>query len=322
MPKLKVIFDTDPGIDDAMALLLLARHPDVELLGITTVFGNGGIDTTTRNALYLKDRFGLACPVARGAAGPITGEAAGPSPEFVHGANGLGNIVLPPKLTASEDPRPAARLLIDLIRQHPHEITLIAVGRMTNLALALALDPAIAGLVKQVVVMGGAFGRNGHTGNVTPVAEANIFGDPVAADIAFGASWPVVIVGLDVTKEVTMSNAYVDGLGATGEDGKFVRAISEYYARFYNAREGIDGFFVHDASAVSYALHPEYFTTERGQIRVASDGIARGQTISKPEGKSFAPGAWDDRPMQSICVGVDSAKLLALYSSIFAPEQS
>jgi purine nucleosidase len=317
MPKHKIIFDTDPGIDDAMALLLLARHPDVDLLGVATVFGNGGIDTVTHNALFLKDRFGFTAPVARGAAGPISGDALGPPPAFVHGENGLGNIELPATTRATLDPRPAHRLIIDLVRQYPHEVRIIAVGRMTNLALALEEAPEIAGLVKDVVVMGGAFGRNGHTGNVTPVAEANIYGDPVAADIAFGAKWPVTIIGLDVTKEVTMTTTYVDELATTGEDGRFVRAISSHYETFYKGREGIEGFFVHDASAVTYALHPEFFATERGQIRVVPDGIAKGQTIIKPEGQSFAPGPWDDRPMQTIAIGVQGGRVLALYRGIF-----
>jgi inosine-uridine nucleoside N-ribohydrolase len=317
MPKLKVIFDTDPGIDDAMALLLLARHPDVELLGVTTVFGNSGIDIVTRNALFLKDRFGFTAPVARGAATAIDDVAVPHAAHLVHGENGLGNIALPATLHATLDARPAHQLIIDLIRQQPGEITLIAVGRMTNLALALRAAPDIAGLVRQVVVMGGAFGRNGHTGNVTPVAEANIIGDPVAADIAFGANWPVVIVGLDVTKEVTMTPAYVDELASTGADGEFVRDIAAHYAAFYRAREGIDGFYVHDASAVTYALHPEFFATERGRIRVVPDGIARGQTISQPEGQKFPPGAWDNRPLQTICVGVQGGRVLALYRSIF-----
>src|SRR6185437_5997170 len=181
-PKLQVVFDTDPGIDDAMALLLLARHPEVELLGVTTVFGNGGIETVTRNALHLKDRFGFTAPVAQGAAGAIDDMAVPHAAHLVHGDNGLGGIALPATIHATLDPRPAHQLIIDLIRQRPGEIT---------------------GLVKEVVVMGGAFGRNGHTGNVTPVAEANIFGDPVAADIAFGATWPVVIVGLDRSEEHT-----------------------------------------------------------------------------------------------------------------------
>ena len=157
MPKLKVIYDTDPGVDDAMALLLMARHPDVEVVGIVSSFGNGTIDTTTRNALYLKQRFGLVAPVARGAARPITGAEPSEPPTFVHGDNGLGNIELPP-VTATEDPRPAYRLIIDLLRQSPGEITIIAVGRMTNLALALAEAPEVAQLARRLVVMGGAFG--------------------------------------------------------------------------------------------------------------------------------------------------------------------
>jgi inosine-uridine nucleoside N-ribohydrolase len=318
MPKLKVIFDTDPGIDDAMALLLLARHPEIELIGVTTVFGNGGIETVTRNALYLKDRFGFSAPVARGADRPYHGAEVPPATSQVHGDNGLGDIALPDRIAATADARPAHRLIIDLVRAHPHEVTLIAVGRMTNLALALEAAPDIAGLVKGVVVMGGGFGFNGHIGNVTPVAEANVIGDPVAADIAFGASWPVVIVGLDVTKEVTMSSDYVADLATNGgEDGRFVAAISAFYARFYKDREGIDGFFVHDASAVTYALHPEYFATVRGQIRVVPDGIAKGQTILKREGEKFPPGAWDGRPLQTVCTGVQAGRVLALYRGLF-----
>jgi len=114
-----------------------------------------------------------------------------------------------------------------------------------------------------------------------------------------------------------MSTAYVDELATTGEDGQFVRDISRHYERFYNSREGVGGFFVHDASAVTYALHPEFFATERGQIRVVSGGIADGQTIIKPEGQSFAPGPWDDRPVQTIAIGVQSGRVLALYRHIF-----
>jgi inosine-uridine nucleoside N-ribohydrolase len=317
MPKHKIIFDTDPGIDDAMALLLLARHPDVDLLAITTVFGNGGIETVTRNALFLKDRFGVAAPVAQGADRAIGSNAPPAAAHHVHGDNGLGGIDIPEKLGATLDPRPAHRLIVELVKQHPHEVRILAVGRMTNLALALAEAPEIAGLVKDVVVMGGAFGRNGHWGNVTPVAEANIYGDPVAADIAFGAAWPAAIIGLDVTKEVTMTPGFVEELAATGEDGRFVRDICGHYQRFYRTRDNIEGFFVHDASAVTYALNPEFFATERGQIRVVPDGIAKGQTIIKPEGVNFPPGEWDGRPMQTIAIGVQSGRVLALYRSIF-----
>jgi inosine-uridine nucleoside N-ribohydrolase len=312
MARLKVLYDTDPGVDDAMALLLMARHPNVELMGIVTTFGNGTIETTTRNALYLKQRFDLACPVARGAAGPIVGEASPPA-DFVHGSNGLGDIALPP-VTATPDQRPAHRLIIDLLRAHPGEITIIAVGRMSNLALALREAPEIAGLVKGVVVMGGAFGRNGHYGNVSPVAEANIWGDPTAADIVFGADWPVAIVPLDVTHETVMSDRYVNELACdAGEDGRFVREISAFYQNFYKQSAGIDGFPVHDSSAVAYALHPEFYRTETGPVRVVTDGIAVGQTIIKPDGRTFPPGPWDDRPSQTIATSVDAAAVLDFY---------
>lgn len=313
MSKIKVIYDTDPGIDDAMALLLMARHPDIEVVGIVSSFGNATIDTTTRNALYLKERFGLAAPVARGAARPITGEEPSDPPTFVHGDNGLGNIDLGP-VTATEDPRPAHRLIIDLLRESPGEITIIAVGRMTNLALALGEAPEVAHLAQRLVVMGGAFGRNGHYGNVTPVAEANIWGDPTAADIVFGAAWPVTIVPLDVTHETVMSDAYVNELAeVAGEDGRFVRVVSRFYQGFYNESMGIWGFPVHDSSAVAYALHPEFYTVETGSVRVVTEGIAFGQTIIRPDGRSYPPGPWDDRPSQTIATGVNAQAVLDFY---------
>jgi purine nucleosidase len=314
MPKLKVIYDTDPGIDDAMALLLLARHPDVELIGVTSVFGNHTVDVTTRNALYLKQLFGFKAPVARGAASGIGMPRVGPPPTHVHGDNGLGGIPIP-EITATLDPRPAAQLIVDLVRQYPGEVTIIAVGRMTNLALAARLDPGVVPLVKAVSVMGGGFGRNGHGGNVTPVAEANIYGDPVGADIAFGAEWPLTIVPLDVTLESVMTDAYVAELARdAGADGQFLHDVSRFYARFYGSSGQVrDGFPVHDSSAVAYALHPEMFRTERGAVRVVPDGIAKGQTILRPDGYFDWAADWKDRPSVNVCVGVDAPAFLKFY---------
>lgn len=312
MQKLKIIYDTDPGVDDAMALLLLARHQRIELIGVTTVFGNADIATTTRNALYLKQKLGFSAPVAQGAGAPLVGQPDDP-PTFVHGMNGLGDIDLP-DLTETADPRPAHQLIIDLVRANPGEVTIIAVGRMTNLERALREAPEIVGLVRQVVVMGGAFGRNGHTGNVTPVAEANIWGDPDAADIVFGAAWPVAIAGLDVTQQTIMTDAYLAELAtAAGSDGAFVRAISAFYQNFHRESAGLDGFYVHDSSAVALALHPEFYTMETGAIRVVTQGIAIGQTIIRPDSRNYPPGAWDNRPSQSIAVAVDAESVLKLY---------
>ena len=249
---MKVIFDTDPGIDDAMALLYLSKLPEIDLLGITTVVGNADIATTTRNALFLRERFGIAAPVIQGAGQTLDGKAK-PEPVLVHGHNGLGDIAIPETIDQSGlRPGTAAQFIIDTLRAHPGDVTIIAVGRMTNLALALRQDPAIAGLAKQVVIMGGAFGYEGRSGNITPAAEANIYGDPVAADEIFAAAWPVVVVGLDVTHDIVLTEGYLAALSAeAGENGELLRQMSDHYARFYKDVMGLAGVVGHDLLAVT-----------------------------------------------------------------------
>jgi inosine-uridine nucleoside N-ribohydrolase len=315
----KVLFDTDPGVDDAMALLFLQQHPAIDLIGITTVHGNAHIDVTTRNALYLCERFGIAVPVARGARHPLLQYKAEP-PTFVHGDDGLGNVGLSFEPTRQADDRPAYRLIIDTVRQHPGEVTLVAVGPLTNLALAVKEDPEIAQLVREVVIMGGAFGVNGQGGNVTPVAEANIIGDPHAADIVCTASWPVTLVGLDVTHQVLMSNDLFGQLrDQGGSDGQFMWDISRFYVDFYSTREQIPGCYVHDSSAVAYVIDPTLFELRRGPVRVVDSGIAIGQTVQQPDHRSYAPGPWDGYPSQNVCVAVDAPRLLQLFMDTFVP---
>ncbi|MBB5754295.1 nucleoside hydrolase [Prosthecomicrobium pneumaticum] len=313
MKPTKIIFDTDPGVDDAMALLFIEAAPALDLVGITTVFGNGGVETTTRNALYLKHRFGLAAPVAKGADRPLSGlEVADAG--HVHGENGLGGVVIPPAIPGELDPRPAHRFIIDTVRAHPGEITLLAVGRMTNLALALREDPEIASLVERVVIMGGAFGFAGHSGNVTPVAEANIAGDPQAADEIFGAAWEVVVIGLDVTQETLMTTAYLAALrDEGGEAGRFIWEISRFYEAFYRDATGAEGVFGHDFSAAAYIVAPQLFALRGGPIRVVTEGIAEGQTIQQSELRKFAPNAWSGRPSHRIATAVDAERSLALF---------
>jgi purine nucleosidase len=313
----KVIYDTDPGVDDAMAFVLQVLHPDIELIGVTSVFGNATIDTTTRNACYLAGRFAPGVPVARGAASPLDG--APPAPlAAIHGDDGLGNIgPWEEDETASLDARAASRFIIDSVRERPSEVTIIAVGPLTNLALALAEDPKIASLVKQVIVMGGAFGIAGVNGNVTPAAEANIFGDPHAADLVFGADWPVTIVGLDVTQQVVMTTAYLAFLrDCGGEPGRFVWDVSRHYETFHRDTENLQGIYVHDASAVACLLAPDLFTPRRGPVRVLTEGIAAGHTIQKPEGMPCAAPAWDSRPSCDVCVGVEVDGVLSLYERV------
>ena len=313
----KVILDTDPGVDDAMALRFLTRRPELELVGLTTVHGNADIETVTRNALHLKDRFGFAAPVAHGSGVTLLSRAGQPA-WHVHGSNGLGDIDLGGDVRAVQDGRRAHRMMIDLIRGHPHEITLIAVGPLTNLARLLDKDPEAARLVAGVVVMGGAFGTRGHTGNVTPVAEANIANDPEAADAVFTAPWPVTAIGLDVTQQVVMDGAYLDRLrDAGGEDGRFLYDVSRNYRTFHQRSRRLDGIFAHDSLAVAFALRPELFTLRRGPVRVVCGGLASGQTIQKPEQSAFPVGAWDAHPAQSVAVDVDVDGVLALFAGTF-----
>ncbi|MFM0626592.1 nucleoside hydrolase [Paraburkholderia xenovorans] len=313
MSKHKVIYDTDPGVDDAMALVFQALHPDIELLGVTSVFGNATIETTTRNARVLAGRFAAGVPVAQGAAAPL--ERSAPEPlAWIHGDNGVGNIALDTTDAAALDARPAHRFIIETVRAHPGEVTLLAVGPLTNLALALADDPQIASLVKQVVIMGGAFGTDGVLGNVTPAAEANILGDPDAADIVFGAAWPVAIVGLDVTQRTIMSHEYLASLrDRGGAAGQFVWEVSRHYEAFHEQSAQLEGIYVHDSSAVAYVLAPQLYTTRSGPVRVLTEGIAVGQTIQKPSAMPVPAPAWDSRPDCKICVEVDVPGMLALY---------
>jgi purine nucleosidase len=310
---MKVIFDTDPGIDDAMALLYLSKLPEIELLGITTVVGNANIETTTRNALFLRQKFGIAAPVIRGAGETLDGVIK-PEPAIVHGVNGLGEIDIPDVDESDLLQGTASQFIIDTIKAHPGEVTIIAVGRMTNLALALRAEPGIAKLAKQVIIMGGAFGYKGRSGNVTPLAEANIHGDPVAADEMFAAEWPVTVVGLDVTHDIILDTDYLATLAQeAGENGELLRQMSDHYALFYNTIMGLRGVVGHDLLAVTYALHPEWFETRRGPIVTITEGLATGQTAQMPETRKGGHPDWANRPMQTICTAVDGEKVLAHF---------
>ncbi|WP_284778323.1 nucleoside hydrolase [Agrobacterium sp. lyk4-40-TYG-31] len=309
----KVIFDTDPGIDDAMALLFLQRHPQIDLIGVTTVFGNAPIDITTRNALFLKQQWAMTAPVAKGAG--VTFDPSRPEghfPTFIHGEDGLGNIGVPDTIDLPLDPRAAHYFIIDTVKANPGEVTLIAVGRMTNLALALREEPDIAALVKQVIVMGGAFDING---NVSPAAEANIHGDPEAADLVFTAPWRVVVVGLDVTTRTVMTSKFMDEMAKEGgAPVQLLSDLSQFYIEFYNTRTG-DGMVVHDACACVYLTNPELFETRSGAVRVVCGGIADGQTIQKPDGTGFPPGKWDGHPSQLVCTDIQPGRVLSVIKA-------
>jgi len=316
-PQIPLVFDTDPGVDDALALLMLARHPAVQLLGVTTVFGNADIETTTRNALALCQLFGAVVPVARGAGTALAGSAKVGYPVHVHGRNGLGEVELPLSAGQGVDARPAHAFICDTVNQRPGEVTLLAVGPLTNLALALQADPALAGKVRRVVVMGGAFGGHGHTGNVSPVAEANIAADPAAADRVFTAAWPVTVVGLDVTQQVVMGRERLEALRRPGDAvGQALWQATRVYHDWYQRRAGIDGIYLHDPSAAACVIDPALFQCRRGAVRVVTQGVSAGQTLQVSDPAQYPPNAWTDAPMQDVCTEVDAAGVLALLDRL------
>jgi len=307
----KVLIDTDPGIDDSMAVLFALRSPSLEVVAITTIFGNVTTEQATANALRLVELAGVSIPVARGAETPLVRPRRDP-PAFVHGADGLGEIGAPPPRGAPVD-ESAAELIVKMAQRYPGELTLVPVGPLTNIALALELEPRLPELVAGVVLMGGTARA---TGNVSPVAEANISGDPDAADRVFRTAWPVVMVGLDVTTAVRMPDAVLERIAAADPElGGFIFRISRFYKAFYDSQGVTGGFYVHDPSAVAYVVDPTLFETQGARVRVDTDGLALGQTIAAFGDPPDFWTPWREAPETKVCVKVDAARFLALYES-------
>lgn len=305
----KIIIDTDPGVDDAMAILFALACPELELIGLTSIFGNVTTELATQNALRLVEFAGRAdIPVAHGADVPLAMDL-DEIASYVHGDDGLGNTNQPPPTGAAIDTS-AAQFIVETIMANPGEITLLPIGPLTNIALALALEPKIVEHVAEVVIMGGAATVNG---NVNPAAEANIWHDPHAADKVLTAGLPLTMVGLDVTHQVVMDGDYFQRLRATGSKTcAYLDDVSRFYRDFYRAQVGVDGCFTHDPSAVAYVVDPTLFTTQSGAVRVLTDGIAMGQTVMDRKGIADRLTAWS-KPAINVCIGVNEPRLLDLY---------
>ena len=312
----KIIIDADPGVDDSMAILLALRSPSLEVLGITTVFGNTTLANGTANALTLVDLAGAGVPVARGAGAPLVKPRREP-PAFVHGADGLGEAGLQ-RAVGSVEELSAARFIVETVRRHPGEIVLVPVGPLTNIALALAIEPRLPELVREVVLMGGAARVEG---NVSPVAEANIFGDPHAADIVFRSPWKVTMVGLDVTTQVRMKDDRLERLAAASPGlGGFIFRITRFYKAFYESRGVTGGFYVHDPSAIAYVIDPSLFETRKARVRVDTEGRGEGQTITTFDTPPEFWTDWHNAPWVQVCTGVDAERLLDLYESTLSDD--
>jgi purine nucleosidase len=305
MPE-SILIDTDPGIDDAMAILFALKSPELEVLALTTVFGNHFVEVTTRNALRLLELAGREdIPVARGASAPLVRAFNIPA-TFVHGEDGLGDAGLTSEPDSEAAHTRAAQFIVEAVMSRPGAITLVPIGPLTNIALALKLEPRIVQATKRVVLMGGtAFAP----GNVSPVAEANIFNDPEAAAAVFAAGWQVVMVGLDVTMQVKMDREYIAALAASQAPyAELVARIVPFYQSFHARAYDNGGILhTHDPTAIAYLLKPELFKTNERRVRINTHGVGIGQVIVDRDGK------WYSGATTTICTEVDAAGVLELY---------
>ncbi len=313
----KVIYDTDPGVDDAMALYYALAHPAIEIVGITTTFGNVTVEQAAVNALYLSAIAGRQVPVTQGVATPWCKPGEVP-PANIHGADGLGNLAQRVNISNQLDPRASAQFIVDMARMQPGEITLVAVGPLGNLSLALKLEPRLPELLCEVIIMGGAITE---PGNVSPVAEANIWNDPHAADHVFTAGWKLTMVGLDVTHQVIMPVAMFKRIAdhhrhiATDTLHHAVGFYANFYSNLYPHVAKIHGCFGHDVLAFIYLTNPGFFSLEHGRIRVATEGLAQGQTMmNRKDFVNYAQKGWGkDKPMTQVCMGVNASACTTVF---------
>lgn len=250
---MKVILDTDPGIDDALAFILLKAMPEVELMGITVTHGNTTVEKCAVNALALVELLGLqSVPVAIGAGHPLVKELS--VAEETHGDTGLGYAVLPLP-TVTPIPKSAANLIIDLVNAFPNQITLLCIGPVTNVALALLKEPGIRSKIKRVVSMAGTFY---HPGNATPSAEYNVFCDPHAYDILLHSGIDLTIVPLDVTYKCLFTKDHLARLSTAKEDiYNFIDRSTAFYMEFHSEYQGIEGCAINDPLAAAILVKPE-----------------------------------------------------------------
>jgi uridine nucleosidase len=318
MPLHKIIFDTDPGVDDAMALLLALSSPEIEVLGLTTIYGNGTTDSTTINALNLLNFAGRTdIPVARGADQPMV-LPTGRLGEFVHGADAMGNLGWYEVKNHNQKPiaKPAAQFIVETIMANPGQITLVPVGPLTNIALALQLEPRIAQNVREVVLMGG---NVAHFGNVSPLAEANIYKDPHAASLVFSAGWDLTMVGLDVTQEIITDQRFFDALGySSNRFGQFIARIIPHYQEFHKTDCGFQNgeTYTHDPSAIGYLIDPTLFEGVRCGVVVPTEGCAQGITLADRANRFYTG------PKTNCLMKVDAPRFIHLFQERLTRHQT
>ncbi|OIW17362.1 hypothetical protein TanjilG_22474 [Lupinus angustifolius] len=309
-PK-KIIIDTDPGIDDAMAIFLALRSPEIEVIALTTIYGNVYTTLATRNALHLLEVAGRTdIPVVEGSHVTLTKGTKLRIADFVHGADGLGNQNFPPpKGKPLEDS--AAAYLVQQAKENPGKITVVALGPLTNIALAVQLDPEFYKNIGQIVILGGAFAVNG---NVNPAAEANIFGDPDAADVVFTSGADILAVGINVTHQVVLTDSDREKLASSnGNFAQYLNKILDVYFSYHREAYNTKGVYLHDPTALLAAIDPSLVTCMEGIVRVQTNGITRGITILYNKQKRFGEiTEWSNKPSVKVAVTVDAPRVVKL----------
>lgn len=303
-----VIIDTDPGVDDALALLLAAASPELEVLAVTTVGGNVSLDQATENARRI-------VPLAWGSRPhpPIhRGEACClETAEYVHGQDGLGGVTFSGASRRERYPAaapvadtPAFEVISSLVRAHPVPVTLVTLGPLTNAAAAFRRDPEGMRRVREVVIMGGTFRE---TGNTTPVAEFNVFADPESAQALCGSGLPLRWVPLDVTQQCLLRPAHLEALPDSSR-AAFIREIARFYMDYHHRGHGEHACYLHDPTAVAAVIWPELFRTVPMRVDVETTGtLTRGMTIADfrhTANRSTTP------PNSRIALEVDHEELL------------
>ena len=274
---MKIIIDTDPGQDDAAAIMLALGSPELEILGLTIVAGNVPLDLTTRNALMICELSGrLDVKVFAGAKGPLIGPQV--TAEHAHGKSGLdGPDIFKPSITLQ--PRCAPDFLVEtILKEDEKTVTLCPIGPLTNIALALKLEPRIAPRIKQIVLMGGGYFAQG---NITPSAEFNIFADPEAAKIVFNCGAPIIMMPLDVTHQILTTKARVEKIQAVGNTASLALAkMLSFYSRYNSKKYGNDGAPLHDPTTIAWLLKPELFNGKHCNVEIETESkITRGATV-------------------------------------------
>jgi len=314
----RVIIDTDPGIDDAMAILLALNSPELKVEALTVVPGNVEAWQGLENALKIVSLAGRCdVIVAGGAQRPLNQKLI--TAQYWHGKNGLAGVELPAS-KCKADPRFGPDLIIELVHKYPHEITLIPVGPLTNIALAVSKDPSIVPLVKDVVIMGGSIGG----GNVDGAAEANIYGDPEAASIVFNAGWMVTMIGSDVGERTLMSRKHLSDLQAQrGPESDFIAKLADFYIT-RSEKSGYPGAAMYDPLAVATVINPALVTLKDMHVDVETKGeFTRGETVANRMGSDEKnvlhgdhyeiDGVIELKPNARVCLASDADRFLQLF---------